>query len=65
MDVGFLLLIHFGHAGVFGAVCRHSPSSGEWGLFSNCNAWASHCRGFFCCRALSLEHGLNIVVPWV
>ena len=58
MDVGFLLLIHFGLLGFWCCVQAFS-SSGEWGLFSSCSAWASHCRGFFCCRALSLEHGLG------
>ena len=26
-------------------------SSCKWGLLSGCSAWASHCRGFSCCRA--------------
>ena len=26
-------------------------SSCEWGLFSSCSVWASHCSGFSCCRA--------------
>ena len=26
-------------------------SCGEWGLLSSCSTWASHWRGFSCCRA--------------
>ena len=26
----------------------------EWRLLSSCNAWASHCGGFFFCRAQAL-----------
>ena len=26
----------------------------EWGLLYSCSAWASHCGGFFCCRAQTL-----------
>ena len=43
---------------VFVAVLAFS-SNGEWGLFFSCSSWASHCRGFLCCRALSQEHGLS------
>ena len=31
---------------------------GEWGLFSSCGAWTSHCSGFSCCGAWALEHAV-------
>ena len=35
----------------------------EWEPLSSYSAWASHCGGFFCCRAWVLEHaGLIVVV---
>ena len=30
-------------------------------MISSCGAWASHCGGFFCCRAWALGRGL----PWL
>ena len=29
----------------------------EQGLLCSCGVWASHCDGFSCCRAQTLEHG--------
>ena len=35
------------------------------GLFSSCSVWASHCGGFFYCRARSLGHrGFSICSTW-
>ena len=38
-------------------------SCGEWGLLSNCGAWASHCGGFSC-GSWALEHRLNTCGTW-
>ena len=35
--------------GLFSSCC-------EQGLLSRCSVWASHCRGFFYCRAQALGH---------
>ena len=35
---------------------------GEWGLLSSCVARASHCGGFFCCRAWALGCWASVVV---
>ena len=56
---------------VLGLCCR------EWGPLSGRSAWASHCDGFSCCRALALgslgfsscgsqvlEHGLSSCSTW-
>ena len=32
-------------------LCEGFSSHGEWGLRSSCNARASHCHVFSCCRA--------------
>ena len=34
-------------------------SCGEQGLLSGCGTQASHCSGFSCCRAQTLEHKLS------
>ena len=36
-------------------------SCGKWRLLSSCGAWASHCSGFFCCRAWALECASSVV----
>ena len=44
--------------------CAQALSScDEWGLLFGRGAWASHCGGFFCCRAWALSVGLVVVVP--
>ena len=30
-------------------------SCGKQELLSSCDAWSSHCSGFFCCRAQALD----------
>ena len=37
---------------------------GEWGLFSSCGAWASHCDGFSYCRASVCEFGPSSCGAW-
>ena len=47
------------------AVHRLFPSCGKQGLLSSCSARASHCYGFSCCKAWSLEHaGFSSCGTW-
>ena len=41
---------------VLGLCCCVWPFSNciDWGLLFSCGSWASHCVGFFCCRANAL-----------
>ena len=40
-------------------------SCGQWGPLSGCGVWASHCGGFFCCRAWALGwEGFSSCSPW-
>ena len=37
-------------------LCGILTTLGEWGLFSSCGAWSSHCGGSSLCRAQALGH---------
>ena len=51
----FLYLFIYGYTGSFFAV-HGLFLAGNWGLLSSCNAWASLCGGFSCCREWVLGH---------
>ena len=38
---------------------RTLSSYSNWGLLSSCGTWTSHCGGFFCWEAQTIEHGLH------
>lgn len=60
------ILFLFGCAGS-SLLCRlfFLSSCGKWGLLSSYSARASHCCGFFCCRAYALGHvGFSSFSSW-
>jgi len=60
----FLILLSYLCFAVLGLCCygRTFSSCGEQGPLVSCGAWASHCRGYFCCRAQALSTWASAVV---
>ena len=70
MNVFFPFII-YSFLAALGLCYAHGLSliAAKWRLLSNGGAWASCCRGFFCCRARALEctgfRGCSMLAQWL
>ena len=64
LKIILFIFILFGYA-VSSLLHSFSLSCGVGGLLSSCNAWDSHCSGFFSCRAWDVGHvGFSSCGSW-